>query len=321
MNIVLAGATGFLGTPLIRWLKNDGHRITVLTRTPRHPDEVRWDPYGSPANWVHVLKDADAVINLAGAPISKRWTAAHKREMRNSRIRSTRTLVAAMKSLPRMPATLINASAVGIYGARGEELITENSPPGSGFLASLARDWEQEALVAAPQTRVVLLRTAIALDTGGGALPLMALPFRFFVGGPIGSGRQYLSWIHRDDWVAMVTWALTARGIEGALNVASPHPVTWRCGSRWAKWPASSSPASVYFPKKPGPAGSCFTTPSWRALSARFTDARSDRAPAASRRSGPGVSRDQRQTRSASSRAAFRRTAGSRRGPGGRCCR
>jgi len=226
MNIVFAGATGFLGTPLIRWLKNDGHRITVLTRTPRHADEVRWDPYGSPANWVHVLKDADAVINLAGAPISKRWTAAHKREMRNSRIRSTRTLVEAMKSLPRMPATLLNASAVGIYGARGDELITENSPAGSGFLASLARDWEQEALVAAPQTRVVLLRTGIALDTDGGALPMMALPFRFFVGGPMGSGRQYLSWIHRDDWVAMVTWALTARGIEGALNVTSPNPVT-----------------------------------------------------------------------------------------------
>jgi uncharacterized protein len=226
MKIVLAGATGFLGTPLVRWLKNDGHRLTVLTRTPRHPDEVRWDPYGSPANWVHVLKDADAVINLAGAPISKRWTTAHKREMRNSRIRSTRTLVEAMTSLPRMPATLLNASAVGIYGARDDEPITENSPTGSGFLASLARDWEQEALVAAPQTRVVLLRSGIALDTGGGALPMMALPFRFFVGGPMGSGRQYLSWIHRDDWIAMVTWALTTRGIEGALNVTSPNPVT-----------------------------------------------------------------------------------------------
>ena len=125
-----------------------------------------------------------------------------------------------------MPATLLNASAVGIYGARGDELITEDSPPGSGFLASLAREWEKEALAARPQTRVVLLRTGIALDKDGGALPLMALPFRFFVGGPLGSGRQYLSWIHRDDWVAMVTWALTASGIAGALNVTSPNPVT-----------------------------------------------------------------------------------------------
>lgn len=226
MNLVLAGATGFLGTPLIQGLQNDGHRLTVLTRTPRRANEVRWDPYSSPASWVHLLQDADAVINLAGAPISKRWTAAHKREMWNSRIRSTRTLVEAMKSLPRRPATLLNASAVGIYGSRGDELMTEDSPPGSGFLASLGRAWEQEALVAAPQTRVVLLRTAIALDKDGGALPLMALPFRFFVGGPMGSGRQYLSWIHRDDWVAMVTWALTASGIAGALNVTSPNPVT-----------------------------------------------------------------------------------------------
>lgn len=226
MNIVLAGATGFLGTPLIRWLKNDGHRLTVLTRTPRHPDEVRWDPYGSPASWVHVLKDADAVINLAGAPISKRWTAAHKRDMLVSRIRSTRTLVEAMKSVPRMPATLLNASAVGIYGARGDEVITEDSPPGSGFLASIAREWEEEALAARPRTRVVLLRSGIALDKGGGVLPQMALPFRFFVGGPIASGRQYFSWIHRDDWVAMVSWALTTSGVAGPLNVTAPNPVT-----------------------------------------------------------------------------------------------
>ena len=226
MNIVLAGATGFLGTALVRSLKNDGHHITVLTRTPRRANEVRWDPYGSPASWIHVLQDADAVVNLAGAPISKRWTAAHKREMWNSRIRSTRTLVEAMKSLARMPATLLNASAVGIYGSRGDELLTEDSPPGSGFLASLGREWEKEALAAAPGTRVVLLRSGIALDNDGGALPLMALPFRFFVGGPMGSGRQYFSWIHRDDWVAMVTWALAATGITGPLNVTAPNPVT-----------------------------------------------------------------------------------------------
>ena len=192
MNIVVAGGTGFLGTALVRRLRHDGHGVTVLTRTPRQQHEVRWDPYGSSAGWVHVLQDADAVINLAGAPISKRWTAAHKREMWNSRIRSTRTLVEAMKSLSRMPATLLSGSAVGIYGARGDEPLTEQSAPGSGFLASLGREWEKEALAVGPQTRVVLLRTGIALDRGGGALPLMALPFRFFVGGPVGSGRQVL---------------------------------------------------------------------------------------------------------------------------------
>jgi uncharacterized protein (TIGR01777 family) len=226
MNIVIAGGTGFLGSALVRWLRNDGHIITVLTRTPRHADEVQWDPYGSPASWVHVLGDADAVINLAGASIAKRWTAAHKREMRNSRIRSTRTLVETMKSVPRTPATLLNASAVGIYGARGDEPLTEESAPGAGFLASLGREWEMEALAVGPQTRVVLLRSGIALDNGGGALPQMALPFRFFVGGPIASGRQYFSWVHRDDWVAMVSWALMTTSVTGPLNVTAPNPVT-----------------------------------------------------------------------------------------------
>jgi uncharacterized protein (TIGR01777 family) len=179
-----------------------------------------------------VLQDADAVINLAGASIAKRWTAAHKRELWNSRIRSTRALVEAMKSVPRMPATLLNASAVGIYGARGDEPLTEGSSPGSGFLASLGREWEKEAAAVGPQTRVVLLRSGIALDRDGGALPRMALPFRFFVGGPIASGRQYFSWIHRDDWVAMVAWALTTSGVAGPLNVTAPNPVTNRDLSR-----------------------------------------------------------------------------------------
>jgi uncharacterized protein (TIGR01777 family) len=131
-----------------------------------------------------------------------------------------------MKSVRRMPATLLNASAVGIYGARGDEPLTEESASGSGFLASLGREWEKEALSAAPHARVVLLRTGIALHTEGGALPQMALPFRFFAGGPLGSGRQYLSWIHRDDWTAMVSWALTTDAISGPLNVTAPHPVT-----------------------------------------------------------------------------------------------
>jgi uncharacterized protein (TIGR01777 family) len=226
MNIVLAGGTGFLGSALARWLKNDGHTITVLTRSPRRPNQVQWDPYGSAASWVHLLQDADAVINLAGAPISKRWTAAYKREIWNSRIRSTRTLVEAMNSVPKVPAAFLSASAVGIYGSRGDEPLTEESATGSGFLASLGREWEKEALAVGPQTRVVLLRTGIALDRDGGALPQMALPFRFFAGGPLGSGRQYLSWVHRDDWVGMVSWALITRSVAGPLNVTAPNPAT-----------------------------------------------------------------------------------------------
>lgn len=226
MRIVVAGGTGFLGTALVGQLRKDGHAVMVLTRHPRGTQDVQWNPYGSPASWVHVLEDADAVINLTGAPIAKRWTAAYKREIWNSRVLSTRTLVAAMKSVRRMPPTLVNASAVGIYGARDDEPLTEESAPGSGFLASLGREWEKEALSAAPHARVVLLRTGIALDKQGGALPQMALPFRFFAGGPLGSGRQYLSWIHRDDWTAMASWALTTSAVAGPLNVTAPNPVT-----------------------------------------------------------------------------------------------
>jgi uncharacterized protein (TIGR01777 family) len=225
MHIVLAGGTGFLGSALMRRLASDGHTVTVLTRRPRHAHEVRWDPGGPPSALVPVIEHADAIVNLAGAPISKRWTAAHKREMWDSRILSTRTIVQAMKTLAGPP-SLLNGSAIGIYGARGDETITEESPPGSTFLASLGREWEKEALAAAAVARVVLLRTGIALDRAGGALPLLALPFRLFVGGPLGSGRQYLSWIHRDDWVAMVHWALTATAVSGPLNVTAPNPVT-----------------------------------------------------------------------------------------------
>ncbi|MSO83450.1 MAG: TIGR01777 family protein [Acidobacteria bacterium] len=228
MQIVVAGGTGFLGAALVNRLRTEGHRVTVLTRQPRDAQDVQWQPYGSSASWVHALEEVDAVINLAGAPIAKRWTATHKREMWNSRVRATRTLVAAMKSVRRMPATLINASAVGVYGDRGDEPLTEQSAPGSGFLVSLGREWEKEALSAAPHARVVLLRTGIALDRDAGALPQMALPFRLFAGGPIGSGRQYLSWIHRDDWTSMVSWALATVAISGPLNVTAPNPVTNR---------------------------------------------------------------------------------------------
>ena len=226
MKIIVAGGTGFLGTALVGRLRKNGHAVTVLTRHPRRTPDVQWNPYGSSASWAYLLEDAGAVINLVGAPIAKRWTAAYKREIWNSRVLSTRTLVSAMKSVRRMPETLINASAVGIYGARGDEHLTEESAPGTGFLASLGREWEKEALSAAPHARVVLLRTGIALDKRGGALPQIALPFHFFAGGPLGSGRQYLSWIHRDDWTAMVTLALTAAAISGPLNVTAPHPVT-----------------------------------------------------------------------------------------------
>ena len=226
MRIVVAGGTGLLGSALVPQLQQEGHSVGVLTRQPKASHHIQWDPYGSLTSWAHALDNVDAVVNLTGAPINRRWTAAHRRTLWNSRVHSTRTLVAAMKSVRRIPATLINASAVGIYGPHGDEVVTEETPPGSGFLPALAAAWEKEALGAGPQARVVLLRSGIVLDGERGALPQIALPFRFFVGGPVGTGRQYISWIHRDDWTAIVRWALTTETVSGPLNLTAPNPVT-----------------------------------------------------------------------------------------------
>jgi len=173
-----------------------------------------------------VLRGADALVNLAGASIAQRWTTSHKAALWESRVPLTRRLVQAVRLTEGGPRTLINGSAVGFYGPHGDESLTEEAPHGSDFLASLADAWEREALAASPAARVVLLRTGIVLDRSGGALPQMARPIRWFVGGPIGSGRQYLSWIHREDWVSMVVWALTNDVVTGALNVTAPTPVT-----------------------------------------------------------------------------------------------
>ena len=158
MRIVIAGGTGLLGTALVRELTRDVVTVTVLTRRPRQPQQVRWDPYGSAASeWAHALDGADAVVNLVGASINKRWTTAYKRELWDSRVRATRTLVAAIKSVRRVPPVFVSGSAVGIYGGRGDEPVTEQTPPGSDFLGSLAAQWENEALAARPAARVVVV--------------------------------------------------------------------------------------------------------------------------------------------------------------------
>ena len=226
MRIVITGGTGFLGTALVDRLRSAGHSVTVLTRRPSREGEVAWIPAGSAAPLARTVEGADAVVNLAGASIARRWTRAHKRVLWESRVPLTRALAEAIKRATPPPLTFISGSAVGIYGDRGDEELTERSRIGTGFLASLGEAWEKEAIAAATETRVVLVRTAIVLDRHGGALPQMALPFRLFAGGRIGSGRQYLSWIHRDDWTSMVMWALTNTAVAGPLNAAAPHPVT-----------------------------------------------------------------------------------------------
>ena len=228
MRIVVAGGTGFLGRPLVERLAHDGHDVRVLSRRPSSTREVAWTPDGTAGPWAPTVDRADAVINLAGESIaSGRWTAERKARIRQSRILATRSLVAAMHDATRAPTILLSGSATGYYGPRGSEPLTEDAQPGADFLASVCREWEAEALQAAYRTRVVLLRTGIVLDRAGGALPQMARPFRLFAGGPLGSGRQYMSWIHVDDWVGLVHWALQSTAlIAGPLNLTAPAPVT-----------------------------------------------------------------------------------------------
>lgn len=230
MKVVVTGGTGFLGTALLEALRGDGHAMTVLTRRPaRAPGEVQWTPGSRTGLWKRAFEGAGAVVNLAGEPIAEgRWTQKRKRRIRASRTDATRAVVAALRETGVRHATLLSGSAVGYYGTERSDTLDESSPPGDDFLASVCRAWEAEALEASADARVVLLRTGFVVAGDGGALPQLALPFRFFAGGPVGSGRQVMSWIHRDDWVAMVRWALSTDAVRGPINLTAPVPVTNR---------------------------------------------------------------------------------------------
>lgn len=228
-TIVIAGGSGLLGGALVQALRADGHQVAVLTRRPRRSGDVLWSPRGSDSAWTAVLGDADAVINLAGSSIAAgRWTVRRKTDIRDSRLQATGALVRAIAAARQPPPVLLNASAVGAYGVRGDEPVTEETPSGADFLASVCREWEALAQEARATSRVVLLRTGVVLAAHGGALPQLALPFRFWVGGPVGSGRQYVPWIHLHDWVAMVQWALATATLSGPVNLTAPFPVTNR---------------------------------------------------------------------------------------------
>lgn len=226
-TIVIAGGTGLLGTALIEALRLDGHRVVVLTRHPKHDHEVQWSPGQDDSAWAGTLDGADAVVNLAGTSIaSGRWTAAQKASIRESRQQATSALVRAITGARQAPAVFLSASAVGYYGVRGDEPATEATPAGADFLAGVCREWEAIATRASNRSRVVLLRSGVVFARHGGALPQLALPFKLFAGGPAGTGRQFVSWIHLHDWVAMVKWALATATIAGPLNVTAPTPVT-----------------------------------------------------------------------------------------------
>jgi uncharacterized protein len=226
MRIVIAGGTGFLGGALTAALRADGHDVVVLTRQTATlpPGLASWTPDGTAGAWARVVDGADAVINLAGAPLDeKRWTEPRKRVLVESRVLATRSLATAIAAAGRPPALFLSSSAVGYYGPRGEEAVTESDAAGADFLARLVVQWEAEATTATSGTRVVLLRSGIVLAPDGGALARMLLPFRIGLGGPFGNGRQYMSWIHRQDWIDLVRWLLTSDA-RGPINATAPAP-------------------------------------------------------------------------------------------------
>jgi uncharacterized protein (TIGR01777 family) len=239
MRIVVAGGTGFIGRPFCETLASGGHEVVVLSRgaaavVPRDVWPGRagvrrafWTGTEDTTTWAHLIDGADAIVNLAGESIaSGRWTAARKRRLESSRLEPTRALGMAIQQATSPPQALLSASAIGYYGSRGDQRLTESSVPGDDFLARLCVSWEQDARRAAgSRTRCVLLRTGIVLGADGGALAPMLMQFRMFAGGPVGSGRQFMSWIHRDDWIALVKFLLE-RNEEGPFNLTAPNPVT-----------------------------------------------------------------------------------------------
>jgi uncharacterized protein (TIGR01777 family) len=229
MRVIIAGGSGFLGRALQDRLRQERHAVGVLTRQPRPTaqDEIPWTPDGTAGAWQSALDGVDAVVNLAGAGIADaRWNDARKQLLRSSRVLATRSLVAAMRGVAQPPRVLVSGSAVGYYGPRGDELVTEDTPAGSDFLADLCVEWEREARLASSIARVALIRTGLVLHPDGGALRQMLLPFRLGVGGRLGSGTQFMPWIHIDDWIDLVVWLVADARAEGPFNGSAPNPVT-----------------------------------------------------------------------------------------------
>lgn len=214
MKILLFGGTGFIGHHLVANLDQHGYNVVVIARNKENLEEVlpASEPYG--------------IINLAGESIQKsRWTVRQKKAILTSRLDITHTIVKAIEKVDHKPMVLINASAVGYYGTSETRVFTEESPSGSDFLATVCTAWEQAAMEASVYTRVVIARLGVVLGTDGGALPKMMLPYRFFVGGVIGSGKQWVPWVHIDDAIGIVRFALEEPTLSGPINVTAPSPL------------------------------------------------------------------------------------------------
>jgi len=234
VKILISGSSGLVGSAVVDNLSHQGHDLIRLVRTGtqarHHPagselPQVVWNPQSGLLD--SRAEGANAIVHLAGASIAgHRWTDAWKRELRDSRVAATNRLVASLQRLHRPPQIFIAASAIGFYGSRGDEELTESSPAGTGFLAQITVDWETESARAAESgARVIILRFGVILAKQGGALPQMALPFRLGVGGRIGSGRQWISWITLDDVVGIIRFALETNLVSGPANAVSPNPV------------------------------------------------------------------------------------------------
>ena len=229
MKILVAGGSGFIGEPLVGRLLARGEDVAVLTRYPAKVRAGRAVPWSAAVGEIAAAAAAaDVVINLAGENAGARWTAERKRRILDSRIEATRTLAEAIRSSRGKSKTLINASAVGYYGVRGDELLDEKSPPGAGFLAEVVRRWEAEAHRGDDAARVAIFRFGVVLSAEGGALKKMLLPFRLGAGGPIGSGQQWMSWVDREDVLRAIEWAIDHPNVRGVYNITSPVPVTNR---------------------------------------------------------------------------------------------
>jgi len=233
MKIVAAGATGFIGRALVPALTRAGHEVVILSRRPGASGltsagarEVEWDGRTLARSWVGELDGAQSVINLAGVNIGGGlWTTSRRRAIIDSRTASTGALVKAIEGLPadRRPESLINASGIGYYGDRGDEILPDDARPGTGFMADTCVEWEKSALEAEKLgVRTVLMRTAVVFGKGALQVFLIALPFRLFAGGPLGDGKFWFPWIHIDDIVGMYQWALENREVRGPVNCTAP---------------------------------------------------------------------------------------------------
>jgi uncharacterized protein (TIGR01777 family) len=244
-RVLISGASGLLGSALVPTLQARGFSVTRLVRgTPTNEDQIHWVPSRTidPAS----VSGFDAIIHLAGESVASRWTAARKTQIRESRVTSTRYLAQALAKAAKRPRVLITASAIGYYGNRSDEVLNEKSSPGQGFLADVCREWEaanQPATDAGIQT--VQIRTGVVLSAKGGALKKMLPPFRMGVGGNLGSGRQWMSWIHIQDWLGAVHHILKNDLVQGPVNLVAPRPVT---NAEFTKTLASELSRPAIFP-------------------------------------------------------------------------